>query len=88
VKLDLRHGPMRLDVAQRTLEGRRSSDKSRKGGLDIVVLMDIGWHVGSPCGSIHQLTLDPPLAYARRTECDHELLRTQEETARTIRPCV
>ena len=56
-ELDLRHGPMRLDVAHK----HRKSDAARtddEGRFGVVVMMDIGWHVGSPQEyaqeSIHQ----------------------------------
>jgi hypothetical protein len=65
-EVDLRHAPMRLDVAHI----HRKSDTARtddKGRFDIV-MMDIGWHVGSPQEdtqeSIHQWSLTRSAAYA------------------------
>src|SRR5882724_13440967 len=46
-EVDLRHAPMRLDVAHE----HRKSDAARtndEGWLCVIVIMDIGWHVGSP----------------------------------------
>ena len=56
-EVDPRHAPMRLDVAHIHFEPHtaRTDDEAR---LDIVVMMDVGWHVGSPQEdtqeSIHQ----------------------------------
>ena len=46
-EFDLRHAPMRLDVAHihRKSDAARTDDEGRFG---VVVMMDIGWHVGSP----------------------------------------
>ena len=46
-EIDLRHAPMRLDVAHK----HRKSDAARtddEGWFGVVVMIDIGWHVGSP----------------------------------------
>ena len=45
-EFDLRHAPMRLDIAHIhwNSDATRTDDEGRFG---IVVLMDIGWHVGS-----------------------------------------
>ncbi|MGE9010182.1 hypothetical protein ACO2JO_16480 [Leptospira interrogans] len=50
-EVDLRHAPMRLDVPykHRNPDAARTNDESR---LDVVVMVDIGWHVGTPHGSI------------------------------------
>src|SRR5687768_8979754 len=50
-EVDLRHAPMRLDVPykHRNPDAARTDDESR---LDVVVMVDIGWHVGTPHGSI------------------------------------
>src|SRR5437899_1447065 len=56
-EVDLRHAPMRLDVAHIHLksDAARTNDE---GWLCVIVIMDIGWHVGSPQEdtqeSIHQ----------------------------------
>jgi hypothetical protein len=43
---------MRLDVPykHRNPDAARTNDESR---LDVVVMVDIGWHVGTPHGSIY-----------------------------------
>src|SRR3954468_15511892 len=46
-EVDLRHAPMRFDV----LDEHRKADAARtndEGRLDVIVMMNIGWHVGSP----------------------------------------
>src|SRR5215218_5875684 len=51
-EVDLRHAPVRLDV----LDEHRKPDTARtndEGRLDVVVMMNIGWHLGTPRGSIH-----------------------------------
>ncbi|MBR1266304.1 hypothetical protein JQ629_02155 [Bradyrhizobium sp. AUGA SZCCT0222] len=50
-EVDLRHAPMRLDIPykHRNPDAARTNDESR---LDVVVMVDIGWHVGTPHGSI------------------------------------
>jgi hypothetical protein len=59
-EVDLRHGPMRLDVTHIHFksDATRTDDEA---GLDFVVMMDVGWHVGSPQEdtqeSIHQWSL-------------------------------
>jgi len=52
-ELDLRHAPVRLDVPNehRKPDAARANDEGR---LDVIVLVDIGWHHYSPRGSIHQ----------------------------------
>ena len=56
-EVDLRHAPMRLHVPDehRKPDAARTDDEGRFG---VVVMMDIGWHVGSPQEdtqeSIHQ----------------------------------
>ena len=52
-EVDLRHAPVRLDVAHihRKPDAAWTDDEGR---FEIIVLMDIGWHVGSPDESIHQ----------------------------------
>jgi hypothetical protein len=46
-EVDLRHAPMRLDVPykHRNPDAARTNDESR---LDVVVMVDIGWHVALP----------------------------------------
>jgi hypothetical protein len=52
-ELDLRHAPMRLDVPNkhRKPDAARANDEGR---LDVIVMVDIGWHRYSPQRSIHQ----------------------------------
>jgi len=56
-EVDFRHAPVRLDVANvhRKPDAARANDES---WLDVIVMVDIGWHVGSPQEdfqeSIHQ----------------------------------
>ena len=45
-EVDLRHAPMRLDVTQIHLQSDAARTK-HEGRFDVVVMMDIGWHVGS-----------------------------------------
>jgi hypothetical protein len=46
-EVDLRHAPVRLDVTHkhRNPDAARTDDKGR---FDMIVLADVGWHVGSP----------------------------------------
>ena len=80
-EVDLRHALMRLDVPHKHFEPHtaRADDKAR---LDIVVMMDVGWHVGSP--QIHPrkhspVVPDPRQSIRLRRTGDHELSRTQRE---------
>ncbi len=73
-EVDLRHAPMRLDVPDehRKPDAARTNDESR---LD-VVMMNIGWHVGTPHGSIHLSPLTRTPAYAAppnaiMNSCEH-----------------
>jgi hypothetical protein len=74
-EVDLRHAPMGFDVPQnhRKTYAARTNDKGR---LDLV-MSDIGWHVGSPCGGSSPVTRAP--AYARGGKLNHQLSRTQRE---------
>jgi hypothetical protein len=51
-EVDLRHAPMRLDVSyeHRKPDAARTNDEGR---LDVVVMVNIGWHDGTPHGSIY-----------------------------------
>ena len=66
-EVDLRHAPVRLDVAQIHSQSDAARTKD-EGRFDIVVMMDIGWHVGSPQEdiqeSIHQWSLTRRKTYA------------------------
>ena len=74
-EIDLRHAPMRLDVAHihRNSDAARTKDE---GGFNIV-MMDIGWHVGSPQEdtqeSISPVVPDPKRSIRLRRAGDHEL---------------
>jgi hypothetical protein len=51
-ELDLRHAPMRLDIPNK----HRKPDAAwtnDEGWLDVIVLVDIGWHLYSPQGKFH-----------------------------------
>src|SRR2546430_15603620 len=76
-EVDLRHAPMRFDVPHmhRKPDAARTNDESR---LDIVVMMDIGWHLDSPTKAFTS-DPDPNHSIRARCKCDHELWRTQEE---------
>jgi len=52
-EVDLRHAPMRFDIPHihRKPDAAWTNDK---GWLDVVVMVDIGWHVDTPHESIHQ----------------------------------
>src|SRR4051812_46910529 len=58
-ELDLRHGPMRLDVAHEHWKAN-TARTNHEGRLDIVVRMDIGWHVGSPQGNFQAAFTNNP----------------------------
>jgi hypothetical protein len=88
-EVDLRHAPMRLDVAHI----HRNSDAAwtqDEGGFNIV-MMDIGWHVGSPQEdtqeSIHQWSLTRSEAYASGVQA---IMNSREHTknVHTILTCV
>ena len=51
-EIDLRHAPVRLDVPykHRKPDAARTNDEGR---LDVIVMVNIGWHVGTPHGSIY-----------------------------------
>src|SRR5260370_19551066 len=62
-EVDLRHAPMRFDV----LDVHRKTDAARtnnEGWLGVFVMVNIGWHVGSPHGSTHLSPLTRTPAYA------------------------
>src|ERR1700688_53109 len=66
-EVDLRHAPVRfhvLDVHRKTHATRTNNE----GWLDVFVMVNIGWHVGSPHGSIHLSPLTRTAAYA--SSCD------------------
>jgi hypothetical protein len=46
-EVDLRHAPMRLDVAHIHLKPYAAWTND-EGWFDLILMMDIGWHVGSP----------------------------------------
>src|SRR5258708_2235558 len=77
-EVDLRHAPMRFDVLHihRKAYATRTNDKGR---LDVFVMVNKGWHVGSPHGSIHLSPLTRTAAYASNCDWDTDILRTQEE---------
>ena len=89
-EVDLRHAPMRLDVAHihRNSDAARTDDKGRFG---IVVMMDIGWHVGSPQEdtqeSIHQWSLTRSGAYASGVQAIMNS-REHRKNVHTILTCV
>jgi hypothetical protein len=46
-EVDLGHAPVRLDVAHKHWQSN-AARTNHEGRFGIIVLMDIGWHVGSP----------------------------------------
>src|SRR5882757_2263145 len=77
-EVDLRQAPMRLDGAHehRKSDATRTNDESR---LDVIVMVDIGWHVRTPHGSSSPVPRDPTHSIRLGRKSDHELSRTQEE---------
>jgi hypothetical protein len=71
-EFDLRHAPMWLDIAHEHWKSNaaRTNDESR---LNIVVMMDIGWHVGNSPRKDSPVTLDPNHSIRRGCKSDHEL---------------
>src|SRR5260370_19885731 len=62
-EVDLRHAPMRFDVldVHRNTDAARTNNESRLG---VIVMVNIGWHVGSPHGSTHLSPLTRTAAHA------------------------
>src|SRR4030081_496698 len=85
-EVDLRHAPMRLDGAHehRKSDATRTNDESR---LDVIVMVDIGWHVRTPHGSIHQYPVTRLTAYA---SVANPIMNSREhrKNDRTILECV
>ena len=89
-EVDLRHAPMRLDVAQ--IHGQSDAARTKdEGRFDIVVMMDIGWHVGSPQEdtqeSIHQRSLTRRETYASAAKAIMNS-REHRQNVPTILTCV
>src|ERR1700682_6742040 len=91
-KVDLRHAPVRFNVldVQRKAYAARTYDEGRLG---VFMIVNIGWHVSTPRGSIYLSPLTRTPAYAPSCDRDHELLRTQERPhnpgvcGKSARPC-
>jgi hypothetical protein len=47
-KVDLGHAPMRLDLSHIHRKQANAAGTDNRGRLEDVVMLDIGWHVGSP----------------------------------------
>src|SRR4051794_15253906 len=73
-EVDLRQAPVRLDIAHEhgKSDATRTDHESR---LDIVVMMNVGWHVGTPFGKHSPVTLDPNHSIRPGRKSDHELWR-------------
>ena len=89
-EVDLRHAPVRLDVAQIHSQSDAARTKD-EGRFDIVVMMDIGWHVGSPQEdiqeSIHQWSLTRRKTYASAAKTIMNS-REHRQNVPTILACV
>jgi hypothetical protein len=92
-EVDFRHGQVRSNVldVHRQAYAARADHEGRFG----IVMMDIGWHVGSPQESIEAFTgaLDPGASIRPRHCHNYDFLRTQEEQphnpddcGRSVRP--
>src|SRR5260370_14527481 len=51
-EVDLRHTPMRLDVSHIHRQQSKAAGAEHRSALDFVML-DVGWHVGSPSKRKH-----------------------------------
>ena len=85
-EVDLRHAPMRFDVPHihRNPDAARTDDEGRFG---IVVMMDIGWHVGSPQQKHSPVALTRHEHTPRRANAIMNS-REHRKNSRTIPACV
>jgi hypothetical protein len=52
-EVDLRHAPMRLDVSHIHRKQSDAAGADNRVRLDDVVMLDVGWHVGSPSQEVN-----------------------------------
>src|SRR5450631_3636854 len=85
-KVDFRHAPVRLDVPHIHGQQADAAGAEDRGSLTFVVVLDVGWHVGSPSRRKHG-KFQPRSTYrVRTTPIINSFERTRNET--TIFACV
>jgi hypothetical protein len=84
-EVDFRHAPMRLDLPDIHGEVSNAAGADDRSGLDVVVL-DVGWHEGSPLRRKHGKSR-PRVSLTADRDDNHQLFRTYKEHADKVGVC-
>jgi hypothetical protein len=87
-EVDLRHAPMRLNVANHHRQNPYAAGADDRDcvSLDFVV-MNVGWHVGSPLHNGSKVEFQPQENLPRMLSTQDQLLRTQREQQHNPAAC-